>query len=228
MRLPIALARETKHTLQVYGFGVFTASTGATALAPLFVPSFLYFAATAALAGGAAGLLGYFASEHRCRQPTLVFVSTAGQCRDPMAKAIMDQLFAEREQKVRVYATALRDNPGQQASKAARHVTHEELGKDLLAGHQSLVLNEALISEADLILTMDEAHAREIRKNFPNHRSRVHSLLRFLGEAGDIEDPWRAPDEMDTETIERYRACFQSLRDALTRGADSIYERVIA
>lgn len=228
MAVRFFLAGETKRLLQLYGFAIFTASTALTALAPLLAPSFLYLAGGAAVAGGAAGLIGYFASERHTHEPTLVFVSTAGQCRDPMAKVIMDQLLKDRPIPVATFATALRDNPGRRASKAARHVVSEEMGEDLLRNHRSRVLDDALITRADLILTMDEAHAQEIRKNFPAAAARIYSICGFLGERGNIDDPWQAPDEMTSEAIDRYRTCFRRLHSTLSRGADAIYAAVVA
>jgi protein-tyrosine-phosphatase len=228
MPIRIRIERRTKRALQVYGFGSFTGFTGLTALAPLLMPGFMYVAAGGAVVGGAAGLLGYFAVERRDRQPTLVFVSTGGTCRDPMAKVIMEALLAGRQPSVRIYATALRVNPEKRASKAARYIVKEEMGQDLLSDHRPHVLDETIISAADLVLTMDEAHANAIRKNFPEAAPRIHNLRGFLGEPGDVEDPWRAPDEMDFDTLARYRACFRSLRTILEKNADRIYSAVIA
>jgi protein-tyrosine-phosphatase len=228
MLISVRIERQIKRALQVYGFGSFTAFTGLTALAPLLMPSFMYVAAGGALLGGAAGLLGYFAVERRNHQPTLVFVSTGGTCRDPMAKVIMEALLAGRQPSIHIHATALRANPEKRASKAARYIVKEEMGQDFLSDHRPQVLDETIIANADLVLTMDEAHASVIRKNFPDAASRIHNLRGFLGETGDVEDPWHAPDEMDTETLARYRACFRSLQTILAKNADRIYAAVIA
>lgn len=209
--------------LQRYGWSFFAAWTGLAGLSPVLFPGFLYVAGAGALLGGLAGLVGYCAPERRNHVPTLVFVSTAGQCRDPMAKAIIEGLFVGAEPAVRIVATALRDNPGEKASRPARYVVQQQTGRDLLEHHRSRVLDEVLVRDADLILTMDEARAREIRKNFHWASTRIFSLLDFVGEEGDIEDPWRAPDQMDPATLDRYLACYRALEAALTKGAERIY-----
>jgi protein arginine phosphatase len=228
MRELLSLPHQTKRALRLYGFGSFTAATGLAAFAAFLAPGFLYAAAAVAVGGGAAALAGWFAADSRPRQRTLVFVSTGGTCRDPMAKVILESLIGERDPPIRIYATALRAPSDKRASKAARHVVREEMGADLLSEHCPLLLDESVVSNADLILTMDRAHAQEIRKSFPEHRSRIHSLLGFLGRSGDIEDPWLSPDDMDAETVARYRACFRCLQNILSENVDRIYSAVIA
>lgn len=229
MREFLSLTPKAKRNLKVYGLGSFTAATGLAAYASLFAAPILPATGAVALIGGSAFVLGWFARERRQpRQPTLVFVSTGGTCRDPMAKVIMERLVAGRTPPIRILATALRPPLSRGATKAARYTVKQATGADLLRHHRPLLLDEKVVAEADLILTMGEEHAREIRKNFPDHRSRIRSLLEFVGQAGDIDDPWHAPDEMDDDTLARYRSCYLRLEDVLTRNADKIYSAVIA
>ena len=160
--------------------------------------------------------------------PTLVFVSYGGTCRDPMAKVIMDSLVSERQPAIRILATALMGPPADGASKAARHVVREETGMDLLRDHQPVVLDKYLVREADLVLTMSEDQAEEIRKNVPDRSGRIFSLMSFLGRGGEVDNPWISHDAMDADTIKRYRTCFRSLRKILTAHVDKIYAAVTA
>jgi len=74
------------------------------------------------------------------RQPkpkTLVFLSSGGTCRDPMAKAIAKKLLDARglKQPVEIRAVGLGPLNSSKASKAARYVIKEMCGEDLLADH---------------------------------------------------------------------------------------------
>lgn len=222
-----SLPRETKRRLSYYGIGSFT---GLMTLSAILPPIPFYAAVSFALLGGAAGLIGLFAPERRHHQPTLVFVSHGGTCRDPMAKVITEALLKGREPAVRICATALVDSGLRRASRAARHVVKEQMGADLLKNHLPMILDQAIVSDADLILTMNDDHANEIRKIFPAASAKTHSLLGFLGKSGAIEDPWnwKAPDQMDQETIARYRLCFRTLHKILSENVEAIYADVIA
>lgn len=217
-----------KSTLQLYGFGAFTAASAATGFAAFFAPVVIQVAAATALLGGVAGMVGWIAKEKRPHVPTLVFVSYGGTCRDPMAKVIMERLVAGRQPGIRILAAALKTPSGRGASKAARHIVHEETGFDQLCNHRPEMLSDAIMRDADLILTMNEEHAHEIQKAFPEHRSRVYNLLSFVGGEGDVADPWEAPDQMDNGTIQRYRACYRTLEDVLAKNVDKIYAAVTA
>jgi protein-tyrosine-phosphatase len=167
-------------------------------------------------------------AETEAHDPTLVFVSYGGTCRDPMAKVIMESLVRGRQPAIRILATALMGPPAESASKAARHVVREETGADLLRDHRPLVLDKHLVREADLVLTMSEDQAEEIRKNVPDRSGRIFSLMSFVGRDGEVDNPWISHDAMDADTIKRYRTCFRSLRKTLTAHVEKIYAAVIA
>jgi len=69
---------------------------------------------------------------------------------------------------------------------------------------------DELINEVDLILTMTEHHKVRICERFPSAQSKTETLLSFVGERGDIEDPFGGP-------LEVYRKCAQHLWEAVRR-----------
>ena len=159
----------------------------------------------------------------RLRRPTIVFVSTGGTCRDPMAKAILQELAHARRAKINIYAAGIAHGLSKTASKAARRIVKEELGKDLLRWHQSRALNARLVSKADLILTMESHYAREVKKLFPDSAGKVHTIAAFLGVGEEIANPYRKPNEIDPAALERYQTSFRQLRRALEGGAERIF-----
>jgi len=141
----------------------------------------------------------------------LVYVSSGSTCRDPMAKAITDQLLNGRKPKraVDVYAVGLVPS-GKEASFAARETIKQKYGADLLKDHRPAGLTDELVNKADLILVMDEHVIHATKNTLPENKT--HLLKEFFGETGDVEDPYRAAGERDPQTMARYEACFNELQ----------------
>jgi protein-tyrosine-phosphatase len=89
------------------------------------------------------------------------------------------------------------------------HATEEaviaasEYGMDL-SPHRSQPLSSAMVHEADLILTMTREHRRHTERFFPAAQGKTFTLLEFIGEQGDIDDPYR-------RGLAVYRQCAQQL-----------------
>ena len=61
------------------------------------------------------------------------------------------------------------------------------------SGFSPKVINKSLLEKQDLIITMEEYHVEQIRKNFgdiPNISEITFTLKEFNGENGDILDPY--------------------------------------
>ena len=156
----------------------------------------------------------------RNRHKILVFLSAGGTCRDPMAKAIAEQLLHSKNPRprIRIRAAGLGPLSGTDASYAARYVIREMYGKDLLKHHRPELLTPELREEADLILVMDKSLLTTPGKTLPSGKAFL--LKEFLGLEGDVVDPW--PDGKDDATLSRYRACAEELRTLLSSNTDRI------
>lgn len=183
----------------------------------------------AILAASISGMILYAARrlfwrlEKLLSPPILIFVSTGGTCRDPMAKVIMDRLAQERGAKLKVYAAGVGKGHSRSAAKAAKIVVKEATGSDLLGNHRTRHLTERLATKADLILGMEEYHASEVRKLFPSAAGKTHSLANFLGTKRGIGNPYGQPDEVDPRALQRYRTCFRQIEKALISNAEKIF-----
>jgi protein-tyrosine-phosphatase len=158
------------------------------------------------------------------RQPrkTLVFLSSGGTCRDPMAKAITTKLLETRRLKhaISVRAVGLRPTPKSKVSYAARYAIREMYNQDLLKRHRPRQLTPRLIEEADLILAMDRSLLVPSRDKTRLPPEKTHVLKEFFGRKGDVDDPW--PDGKDQKTLARYRRCAEELRGLLTDNFDRL------
>ncbi len=118
---------------------------------------------------------------------TLVFLSRGGTCRDPMAKAILDQLLDTMTPRPEVTVLAAGIGPirDTHASFAARHAIKTLYGADLLKDHVPTLLTRELTEQADIILAMDRTL---LGRTLP--KEKTYLLTEFLGAQGDIADPY--------------------------------------
>jgi len=102
----------------------------------------------------------------------LVYVSSGGTCRDPMAKVITTKLLEHRKLKhpLRIEAKAFGPINKSEASYAARYTIKKMYKEDLLAQHKPELLTRETVEQAHLILVMDNASLKAHRKTLPKER----------------------------------------------------------
>jgi protein-tyrosine-phosphatase len=158
----------------------------------------------------------------------LVFVSSGGTCRDPMAKAITDQLLAHLELKhpVDVHAIGLALGDSTEASWGARQAIKELYGSDLLKDHKPTADSAALIRRAKIILVMDRGLLESSKKRLPPEKT--YLLKEFFGLTGDVVDPFSRVGQRSPETLERYKRCATELREILSGHLDVLLKALDA
>lgn len=113
---------------------------------------------------------------------------------------------------VEVESAGLLDMHGLAADETARQVLRENGIDD--GDHRSRLLNEALVADADLIVTMERGQASRIGAQYPAAAGKVKVLKSFLTHCGredegeDVQDPYR-------RSIFHYRLCFADISLAL-------------
>ncbi|MFQ5905871.1 MAG: L-threonylcarbamoyladenylate synthase [bacterium] len=127
----------------------------------------------------------------------ILIVCTGNACRSPMAEGMLREMTPEPLRRKLIVASAgtapLEGSPPTtSAIKAAR-----ELGADI-SGLVSRQLNREMISSADLILTMEQAHRDKVAELVPEAWQKTH-LLKGYGQTGvptferEIRDPIGMP-----------------------------------
>jgi protein-tyrosine-phosphatase len=138
---------------------------------------------------------------------TILFVCTANINRSFMAERILrGELKKHGKQHIHVSSASLVDMKGGPADPVAAKLLTAS-GYDN-ADHQSRLLTEEMVAQADLILVMEDNHRKLILEQYPPAESKVRllkSYSRDYAEAGgDIGDPHRM-------SIYRYRLCFSEI-----------------
>ncbi len=138
---------------------------------------------------------------------TILFVCTANINRSFMAERIFrGELEKHRKRDVHVFSAALIDMKGALADPIAVKLLQAS-GYDG-DGHQSRLLTEEMVMQADLILVMEGNQRQLILDQYPPAEGKVKllkSYSRGYAEAdGDIGDPYRM-------SIYHYRLCFSEI-----------------
>lgn len=147
---------------------------------------------------------------------TIVFVCTGNTCRSPMAQIMLHELLAENGGAFKVLSAGTHAATGAPAAGPAVGVM-EELGLDLNS-HSSTMLSPELVAEADLLLTMTEAHKNYVIDSYPHASAKTFTLKQFAGLDGDVGDPFGGDVGIYRETAVELRRLLQTVAQRLLSG----------
>jgi len=143
----------------------------------------------------------------------ILFVCHGNICRSPMAEFVMKDLLKKE---------------GIDAFVASAATSTEEIGNPVHYGTRKKLLEYGISTEGkfavqltksdyikyDYIIGMDTANIRNILRIFGNDPEyKVHKLLSFAGEGGDIADPW-------------YTGNFDETYDDILRGCKAFLKEI--
>lgn len=140
----------------------------------------------------------------------ILFVCTGNVCRSPIAEYLLRKRLKEEDLPYRTASGGvLQDGMIISANSSALLL---QAGLDA-SSHVSRKLNESIIRDSWLILTMEERHKEYFSKRFPQYRHKVFTLLEFCGGQGDIADPYQ-------ENIEKYKIAY----DIINKNIDCLID----
>lgn len=121
---------------------------------------------------------------------TILVVCTANICRSPMVSGVLrDRLAAAGlAHQVQVISAGVHALEGQPAAAYGVELLAAK-GMDI-SGHRATQLEEWAIEQADLILVMEEAHARQVFYYSPANMHKVILFSELIGERTDLADPY--------------------------------------
>lgn len=143
----------------------------------------------------------------------ILFVCNANIVRSFMAERVLKSLLKSHGiREVEVSSAALLDMKGASADTIARQILQENGIDD--EDHHSRLVNEEMIREADLIVTMEKKQLQWIGDQYPETMPKLRVLKSYMPDMGfaetaeDVRDPYRL-------SIFHYRLCFAEISLAM-------------
>lgn len=130
----------------------------------------------------------------------VLFVCTGNTCRSPMAEVIFNEMYKNHHAESR----GLHVRHGDRIESNALKVLKREYGFDEVRNAEQITISD--VHEADLIITMTEAHKRELSRLYG--MDKVKTIRELAGSKGDILDPYGMDEFV-------YRRVFSEIRGLL-------------
>lgn len=133
----------------------------------------------------------------------VMMVCIGNICRSPIAEVYLKH----HQPDLNVYSSGLGALVGKPADPTSVKLMQ---AKNIdLSNHVAQQINSVLVSNADLILTMEQRHVDAIQSKFPESRGKVHLIGKWTDNQ-EISDPYRA----DLKTFKAVSAMIESGLDA--------------
>ena len=139
----------------------------------------------------------------------ILIVCTGNICRSPMAEAL---LKSKLPPEIEVSSAGISALVGAPADPLAVEVMSDH-GFDI-SGHRGRQAVLAFLTNADLVLGLDQTHTSGLLRQYPVLRGRVHKLLQWRGN-GDVADPFGQD-----------KAAFQRAYEHIAWGVDDWVQRI--
>lgn len=124
----------------------------------------------------------------------ILFICTGNTCRSPMAEGYLRNLVERSgEKNIAVLSAGLMAMPGQPASPYSIEILKEQ-GIDI-ESHRSRNVERSFVEASTWVLTMTESHKQMLIHQFPEFTDKIKTLSEFIGESGEIQDPFGGTKE---------------------------------
>ena len=137
----------------------------------------------------------------------IVFVCTGNTCRSPMAAVLLTDLAARAGLADTIHVESAGIAAGRQPASAGAQAVMRQAGLNL-DKHYSRQLSLVQLQNADLILTMTQAHKRAAAGMAPGLAGKIYTLAELAGQAGDVADPYGGSEV-------QYRNCARQIQQYL-------------
>ena len=153
----------------------------------------------------------------------ILFVCTGNICRSPFAEGLLKKLMQKKGlDDIVADSAGLLALPGNSASGLAQKVA-AEYDVDL-SGHIAKSVKEDIIAGSDLILVMENSHAKDLLDAFPEAEDKIFLIRRFArfgSRDRGIADPYGL-------NYDAYRFCFLDIQDCVSGLAEYARRKKLA
>jgi protein-tyrosine phosphatase len=135
----------------------------------------------------------------------ILFLCTGNTCRSRMAEAIFNKINDAKD--LQAYSAGIMAVSGTKTSKNAALVIKENLNMDISSDNACL-LDEKILIDADLILTMTDSIEKLVKDAFPGYINKIFTLNGYIGLNSNITDPFGGD-------LQVYRETFNQLKNSI-------------
>lgn len=159
------------------------------------------------------GSIPFYEIKQAFYKPTIMFVCTANICRSPIAEKLFN-FYANQAGSPFVGDSSGLLQGGHEISMNSMTLLLEK-GIEEAQHHVSKELTPQLASGSRLILTMEERQRDHIRKTDPEAAPKVFTLNEYVGESGDIVDPYGSE-------LDNYRKTYGIIEERILKLLDKL------
>ena len=139
----------------------------------------------------------------------ILFVCTGNTCRSPMAEGIFNEFAHQKGIDAKALSAGIFVTERTVSKNAVKVMA--ELGIDISV-HIPTRIDDCLINESDLILTMTENHRKHLVSNGAL-AEKVFTLAQYVGENCEISDPYGGDEEVYRKTCNEIRSLIEKYED---------------
>jgi len=158
----------------------------------------------------------YHSSKESLPYKSILFICDANTCRSPMSEAMLKKMLADfkgttDDYKIASAGISPNARDGSDMTFDARWLLKEDGIQVETFRSRDLKRHNELLEEADLVLTMSQQQKKRVHQLAGADGKEIYTLKEFVGEEGDIADPFGKGEEVYSECRDEIKRCLYKL-----------------